>query len=327
MEASAVRERRRRGAHAHENGVRKRNGIVHGGLGNGKQNTEQWDEHPRAETTSPPGSEDETGGEAMSVLQEELRMKEEDIRRLEKENENLKVSENSQWQKRDTELQSMLREERVSRIKLEEEKRRLESELQEARTVSQPHAHQELDLHSLGSPDVKVGCNVIGEPLEWRDQHRRLLLEIAQLKEQLRTLQPKVGPEDENDKDLVASKLSQEGSETKDKMGILRASWEKEHCAPPPTANCTACEVHQDEIQSLKEIMALDVQALKQHQKKIEKLQERNRKHLELLKLKEEEIQRLQNKVNAIQKVRKEELGLLERQIQKCSALMERLSM
>ena len=326
MEASAVRERRRRGAHAHENGVKKRNGIVHGGLNNGKQNAERWDEHPRTETTSPPGSEEETGGEAMSVLQEELRVKEREIRRLEKENENLKVSEHSQGKKRDAELQSLLREERVYRIKLEEEKRRLERELQETRTVTQPRVHQELDLHSLGSPDVKAVGGDVGEPLEWRDQHRRLLLEIAQLKEQLRTFQPMVGPEAENGKGLVASKLSQEGLGTKDKIGTLRASWEVEHCAPPPTVNCTACEIHQDEIQSLKEIMALDVQALKQHQRKIGKLQERNRKHLELLKLKEEEMQRLQNKVDAIQKVRKEEFALLERQIQKCSALMERLS-
>lgn len=326
MEASAVREHRRRGIRGYENGGKKRNGIVHGGLGNGKGNQGQREEHPGTQETSSPGSGDERDGKELSVLQEELRVKEGEIHQLERENETLRMSESSQREERDSELQGLLREERVSRIKLEEEKRRLEKEVQELKSVSEPSPHKELDLHSLGSPEVNLISKDGGEPLEWREQHRRLLLEVAQLKEQLRTVQQKWEQEQKEGKDLLAGKASNERPAVWGNKGTVLSSWEAEHSAARAAPTCAACEVHQDEIQSLKEIMALDVQALKQHQKKIEKLQDKNKKHLEILKLKEEEIERLQNKVDAIQKVRKDEFALLQRQIQKCNVLMKKLS-
>lgn len=93
----------------------------------------------------------------------------------------------------------------------------------------------------------------------------------------------------------------------------------------PANPSCPSCRSFQEEITSLKEIMAMDVRALKQHQQKIEKLQQKNKVHVEKLKSQQEEIECLQERMKAIQEARQNDFSQLQQQIETCNALMKRL--
>lgn len=93
----------------------------------------------------------------------------------------------------------------------------------------------------------------------------------------------------------------------------------------PANPPCPSCRTFQEEIASLKEIMAMDVRALKQHQQKIEKLQEKNKAHMEKLHSQQQEIESLQERMKAIQEARQNDFSQLQRQIETCNALMKRL--